>query len=142
MNLLYISIIQLSKYKVFIGHSIWNALVTSSWLIFNLRGKISILNLYNTLKMLKLSYIIIKYVVGMGFPFWFINFDLTKEDVVKKSAFDTGEFYVSRRWIRGLVSNYYEITKVYRNYLIKKDYIDSNTVKDVFDKWFFTRFTW
>jgi len=87
MNLLYISIIQLSKYKVFIGHSIWNALVTSSWLIFNLRGKISILNLYNTLKMLKLSYIIIKHVVGMGFPFWFINFDLTKEDVVKKKCF-------------------------------------------------------
>jgi hypothetical protein len=47
--------------------------------------------------MLKLSYIIIKHVVGMGFPFWFINFDLTKEDVVKQSAFDTGEFYVTRR---------------------------------------------
>jgi hypothetical protein len=31
---------------------------------------------------------------------------------------------------------------VYRNYLIKKDYIDSNTVRDIFDKWFFTRFTW
>ena len=142
MTLLYISIVQLSRYKVFLGHSIQNSILSSSWLIFKLRGKITILNMFYTLKMLKLSYNLIRYAINMGFPFWFINFDLTKEDIVKKSAFSTGEFYVTRRWIRGLVSNYYEITTSYRNYLTKKEFINSNKVRDIFDKWFFTRFSW
>jgi hypothetical protein len=47
--------------------------------------------------MLKASYIIIKHCVNKGFPVWFINFDLTKEDIIKQNAFDTGEFYVTRR---------------------------------------------
>lgn len=142
MFLLYISLVQLSRYKVFLGHSIQNSILSSSWLIFKLRGKITILNMFYTLKMLKSSYILIRYVINMGFPFWFINFDLTKEDIVKKNAFSTGEFYVTRRWIRGLVSNYYEITESFRNYLTKKEFINSNKVRDIFDKWFFTRFSW
>lgn len=142
MNLLSISIIQLSKYKVFLGHSILNALITSSWLIFSIRGQITILNLFNTLKMLKSSYVIIRHLINKGFPIWFINFDLTKEDIIKKSAADTGEFYVTRRWIRGLVSNFYYITKAFRYYLVKKEFVDSNKVRDVYDKWFFTRFAW
>lgn len=142
MNSLYTSIIQLSKYKVFLGHSIYNANIMSAWLIFNIRGKLTTLNLYHTLKMLKLSYNLIKLVINKGLPFWFINFDLTKEDIIRRSAHNTGEFHVTRRWIRGLVSNYFCITKVYRDYLIKKEFVDSNRVRDIFDKWFFTRFTW
>jgi len=142
MHLLYISIIQLSNYKIFLGHSIFNTILLSSWLIFNIRGKNTILNLYHTIKMLKLSYTLLKYVINMGFPFWFVNFDLTKEDIIKNNAFKSGEFYVTRRWIRGLISNFFVITKAYRQYLIKKDFIDSNKVKDLFEKWVFTRFTW
>jgi ribosomal protein S2 len=92
--------------------------------------------------MLKLSYVIVKYVINMGFPFWFIDFDLTKEDIIKNSSFNTGEFYVTRRWIRGLISNFYIITKEYRHYLMKKAFIDSNKVRDIFDKWVYTRFSW
>jgi len=142
MNLLYVSIVQLSKYKVYIGHSIHNTILSSSWLIFKIRGRITILNLYHTLKMLKLSYVLIKYVINMGFPFWFVDFDLTKEDIIKNSSFNTGEFYVTRRWIRGLISNFYVITKEYRYYLMKKAFINSNKVRDIFDKWIYTRFSW
>jgi small subunit ribosomal protein S2 len=142
MNLLYISIIQLSKYKIYIGHSIHNTILSSSWLIFKIRGRITILNLFHTLKMLKLSYVLIKYVINMGFPFWFVDFNLTKEDIIKNSASNTGEFYVTRRWIRGLISNFYVITKEYRYYLMKKAFIDSNKVRDIFDKWIYTRFSW
>jgi ribosomal protein S2 len=84
--------------------------------------------------MLKLSYVLIKYVINMGFPFWFVDFNLTKEDIIKNSASNTGEFYVTRRWIRGLISNFYVITKEYRYYLMKKAFIDSNKVRDIFDK--------
>lgn len=142
MRLLYISIIQLSNYKIYIGHSIFNTILLSSWLIFNVRGKNTILNLYHTIKMLKLSYTLLKTAVNKGFPFWFINFDLTKEEIIQNSSYVSGEFYVTRRWIRGLVSNFFVITKAYRKYLIKKDFIESNKVKDLYDKWFFTRFTW
>ena len=142
MRLLYISIIQLSKYKIYIGHSIFNTILLSSWLIFNVRGKNTILNLYHTIKMLKISYTLLKTAVNKGFPFWFINFDLTKEEIIQNCSFFSGEFYVTRRWIRGLVSNFFVITKAYRKYLIKKDFIESNKVKDLYDKWFFTRFTW
>lgn len=142
MNLLFVSISQLSKYKIFLGHSIFNTILLSSWLVFIIRGKVVILNLYNTLKMLKLSYILIRYIINMGFPFWFVDFDLTKEDIIKKSSFNTGEFYVTRRWIRGLVSNFFVITRAYRDYLIKKEFIDSNKVRDIFDKWVLTRFSW
>jgi len=107
MHLLYISIIQLSHYKIFLGHSISNTVLLSSWLIFNIRGKNTILNLYHTIKMLKLSYALLKYVINMGFPFWFINFDLTKEEIIKSNASKSGEFYVTRRWIRGLISNFF-----------------------------------
>ena len=142
MHLLYISIIQLSNYKIFIGHSILNTLLLSSWLIFNLRGKTTILNLYNTIKILKLSYTLIKHIVGAGLPIWFINFDLTKENIIIKNALKSGEFYCTRQWIRGLLSNYYYITKAFRKYLIKKEFIEINKVKDIYDKWFLTRFTW
>ena len=142
MHLLYISVVQLSYYKVFIGHSILNSILLSSWLIFSLRGKITILNLFNTIKMLKLSYVLIKQIVNVGLPLWFINFDLTKENIIKNNALKAGEFYLTRRWIRGLISNYYIITKAFRKYLIKKEFIEINKVKDIYDKWFLTRFTW
>lgn len=142
MHLLYISIAQLSYYKIFIGHSILNTMLLSSWLIFSIRGRITFLNLYHTIKMLKLSYTLLKYIINGGFPFWYINFDLTKEDLIKYNAYRIGEFYVTRRWIRGLVSNFFVITKAYRKYLIKKEFVDSNKVKDLYNKWILTRFTW
>lgn len=142
MHLLYISVIQLSYYKVFLGHSILNTILLSSWLIFTLRGRITILNLYNTIKMIKLSFILLKNIINKGFPIWFINFDLTKEEIIKYNAFKSGEFYVTRRWIRGLISNFFIITKAYRKYLIKKEFLDNNKVRDLYDKWIFTRFTW
>jgi small subunit ribosomal protein S2 len=142
MHLLYISIVQLSNYKIFIGHSILNTLLLSSWLIFNLRGKTTILNMYNTIKILKLSYTFIKHIINAGLPVWFINFDLTKENIIIKNASRAGEFYCTRKWIRGLLSNFYYITKAFRKYLVKKEFIEINKVKDIFDKWFLTRFTW
>ena len=142
MFLLYISIVQLSKYKIYIGHSIKNTVLSSSWLIFKIRGRITILNLFHTLKMLKLSYVLIKYVINIGAPFWFVDFNLTKEDIIKNSASNTGEFYVTRRWIRGIISNFYVITKEYRFYLMKKAFINSNKVRDLFDKWIYSRFSW
>jgi ribosomal protein S2 len=92
--------------------------------------------------MLKLSYTLLKNIINAGFPFWFINFDLTKEEIIKYNSFKSGEFYVTRRWIRGLISNFFIITKAYRKYLIKKEFVDSNKVRDLYDKWVFTRFTW
>lgn len=142
MHLLYISIVQLSKYKIFIGHSILNSILLSSWLIFNLRGKVTILNLFHTIKMLKLSYALIKQVSSLGLPIWFINFDLTKENIVTENALNSGEFYLTRQWIRGLVSNYFVITKAYRQYLVKKEFIEVRRVKEIYDKWLLTRFTW
>jgi len=142
MHLLYASIVQLSRYKIFVGHSILNTMLLSSWLIFSIRGRITFLNLYHTIKMLKLSYTLLNYVINGGFPFWFINFDLTKEDLIKFNTYKIGEFYVTRRWIRGLISNYFIITKAYRKYLIKKDFIESNKVKDLYSRWILTRFTW
>lgn len=142
MNLLYITLFQLSKYKIYIGHSFFNSILLSSWLVFNFKGKISILNLFNTIKMLKISYQLIKHLVNVGFPIWFINCDLTKEYIIRECANNSGEFYLTKRWIRGLISNYYIITKAYRKYLIKKEYLNSNKVKDIYNKWFLTRFTW
>lgn len=142
MHLLYISVVQLSKYKTFIGHSIFNSVLLSSWLIFSIRGKTTILNLFHTIKMLKMSYKLIRYIVSGGFPLWYINFDLTKEEIIKKNAQTVGEFFLTRKWIRGLISNYYVITKAFRKYLVKKQFMEVNKVKDIYDKWFFTRFTW
>jgi ribosomal protein S2 len=142
MHLLYISIIQLNNYKIFIGHSILNSILLSSWLIFNLRGKTTLLNLFNTIKMLKLSYKLIKHIVIVGLPIWFINFDLTKEKIIIQNASKAGEFYSTRKWIRGLISNFYGITKAFRKYLIKKEFFEMNKVKDIYSKWFLTRFTW
>lgn len=102
----------------------------------------TILNLYNTIKILKLAYSLIKQVICAGLPIWFINFDLTKENIIIKNALKAGEFYCTRQWIRGLLSNYYHITKAFRKYLIKKEFIEMSKVKDIYDKWFLTRFTW
>jgi len=142
MSLLYISISQLSYYKIFIGQSILNTTLLSSWLIFNLRGNTIILNLFNTIKTLKMSYILIRQLINASLPLWFINFDLTKENIIKKNALKAGEFYLTRKWIRGLISNYFVITKAFRKFLVKKEFVRVTNFEDIYNKWFFTRFTW
>jgi len=92
--------------------------------------------------MLKLSYALIKQVSSLGLPIWFINFDLTKENIVTANALKSGEFYLTRQWIRGLISNYFVITKAYRQYLVKKEFIEVRRVQEIYDKWLLTRFTW
>jgi len=91
---------------------------------------------------MKLSFLLLKNIINVGSPVWFINFDLTKEEIIKNNAFKSGEFYVTRRWIRGLISNFFIITKAYRQYLLKKDFMDNNKVKELYKKWILTRFTW
>jgi len=46
---------------------------------------------------MKLSFVLLKNIINVGSPVWFINFDLTKEEIIKNNAFKSGEFYVTRR---------------------------------------------
>lgn len=142
MNLLYVSLSQCLSYKIFIGHNISNTLLLSSWLIFQIREKIAIINIFKTIRMLKLSYSFIKHIITIGLPFWFINLDLSKENLIKNSATFCGEFYCTKNWVRGLLSNFFAITKTFRHYLIKKEFVKVRGISNVYNKWFLTRFTW
>lgn len=142
MNLLYVSLSQCLSYKIFIGHNINNTLLLSSWLIFQIREKISIIHIFKTIRMLKLTYGFIKHIITIGLPFWFINLDLSKENLIQNSANFCGEFYCTKNWVRGLLSNFFSITKTFRHYLIKKEFVKIRGISNVYNKWFLTRFSW
>lgn len=130
------------KYSIYIGHSVYNSLVLSSWFFYKLRKKIWIINLFKTIIYLKLVFKFLKYLTNSNLPFWFVSVDLSKEFLFKKYALECGEFACTKVWIRGFLSNFKSIQNSIGKYIYKKHIFKTNKKKYLIDMWSLTRFTW
>lgn len=132
----------LLKYKIHIGHSIKNTLLLTTWFLHKLRNTVWIINIFKTILFLKIVLRFLRFVINNGFPVWFTNLEITREVLFRNYANYCGEFYCTKAWIRGFLSNFRSIQNSLNKYILKK-YIVKSPVKSHFsNNWFITRYTW
>ena len=132
----------LLKYKIHIGHSIKNTILFTTWFLYQLRGAIWIINIFKTILFLKIALRFLKYLINSNLPIWFVNLEVTYDPIFRNYANYCGEFYCTKSWIRGFLSNFKSIQESMNKYILKK-YILKSTVKSFFaNNWYSTRFTW
>ncbi len=128
-----------------LGHSTKSSILFATWMLYAMRQGIWIINLFKTIHFLKISFYIIDIFVKTKMPIWFLNKDITKNFLFNFVSSISGEFSCCGFWIRGLLSNYKQISKLY--FKIKKQpiYIQKHNYqfrKAIFDKFFLTRNSW
>jgi small subunit ribosomal protein S2 len=128
--------------SVHIGHNFINSLLLSSWFFYKLNKKIWIINIFKTIIFLKITFKFLTYLVNYKLPFWFINLEKTKELVFKKFANFSGEFFCSKIWIRGLLSNFKSIQKTLSKYFLNKYLITKEKKNILVKNWIATRYSW
>ena len=132
----------LLKYKIHIGHSIKNTILLTTWFLYKLRNIVWIINIFKTILFLKIVLRFLRFVINNGFPVWFTNLEVTREALFRNYANYCGEFYCTKAWIRGFLSNFKSIQDSMNRFILKK-YIVKSTVKSYFaNYWFITRYTW
>ena len=136
---------QLILYGVHVGHNFSNTLLFSSWMIFAFRQNISIVNLFKTVIMFRFSFSILSTIISFYGPVWFVNLDKIVSRYIKFASLNCGEFCITSRWIRGMLSNYPSIFNTYRRLRLiaesarsKKQYNLDSTLKH----FFLSRYTW
>jgi small subunit ribosomal protein S2 len=130
------------NYTVHIGHKATNSLLLSSWFFYRLRKKIWIINIIKTIIFLKIIFKYIAYLVNFKLPIWFINLEVTRELIFRKFATISGEFYCTKVWVRGLLSNYKNIQVSLSKYKLKQFIIKKENKNILIKNWILTRFTW
>lgn len=136
------SFYQLIKYKIHIGHSYKNTKLLSSWILYRLQNNIWIIDIFKTIFFFKNIMVFLRYLVSSGFPIWFINLEITKEFIFLAYSRLCGEFACTRHWVRGMLSNYFSITKSIKKYNLKKIVYKSSVFLKIVKNWHITRFTW
>ena len=125
----------LLKYKAHIGHSIINTILLTTWFLYKLRKTVWIINIFKTILFIKIIYRFIRFIVNNNFPIWFVNLEVTKELWFKNYANYCGEFYCTKLWIRGFLSNFKSIQDSMNRFLLKK-YIEKVSVKNYLANYF------
>ena len=132
----------LLKYKIHIGHSIKNTILLTTWFLYKLRNIVWIINIFKTILFLKIVLRFLRFVINNGFPVWFVNLEVTREALFRNFANYCGEFYCTKSWIRGFLSNFKSIQDSMNRFILKK-YIVKSTIKSYFaNYWCITRYTW
>jgi len=132
----------LLKYKIHIGHSVKNTILLTTWFLYKLRKFVWIINIFKTILFLKIVLRFLRFVINNSFPVWFTNLEVTRESLFRNYANYCGEFYCTKSWIRGFLSNFKSIQDSMNRYILKK-YIVNSPAKAYFaNYWFITRYTW
>lgn len=117
----------------------------SAWMISAFRQSISIINLFKSIVMFRLSFLIFTNIISFQGPIWFINMDKSVDRYVKYAALNCGEFSVTSRWIRGAISNYRVVFNAYRRLMNLSGTVLSSKKKsfnNFFNSWFLSRYSW
>lgn len=136
---------QLMLYGVHVGHSFFNSIFYTTWLVYSYTQNILILNLFKTIIGMKSGLTSITAAVGSYQPIWFINLDQAAGIPVRFLAMTCGEFSATSFWVNGFISNYASVYNTYRK-LRKISWFayptrNKNT-KDSYKLWYLTRCTW
>jgi ribosomal protein S2 len=136
---------QLLLYGIHVGHSLSNTLLYSAWMISAFRQSISIINLFKSIVMFRISFLVLTNIVSVSNPVWFVNLDKSADRYVKHAASSCGEFAVTSTWIRGAISNYRTVFNAYRGLSdLPKVALSAKkrSFKVFFQDWFLTRYSW
>lgn len=136
---------QLLMHGVHVGHGLSNTLLYSAWMISAFRQSIAIIDLFKSLTMFRISFLIITNILALNHPIWFINLDKATEDYVRQAALSCGEFPVTSHWIRGTLSNYNIVFNAYKRLMRVPALVKSAKTKSYtsfFDSWFLSRHSW
>ena len=106
-----VSIRELLEAGVHFGHQTrrWNPKM--SRFIFTQRNGIYIIDLQKTQKQLEIAYDAMREVVANGGSVLFVGTKKQAQDAVEQEALKTGQFYVSHRWLGGMLTNFTTIRK-------------------------------
>ena len=78
--------------------------------VFGERNGIYIIDLAKTIPLAKKAYDFLKRVTADGKQILFVGTKRQASDVVKECAVDCGAFYVTNRWLGGMLTNYQTVT--------------------------------
>lgn len=133
------SFIQLLNYGVHIGHSLFNTLFFSSWMLLGFRQNIWIIDITKTIYFLKLTFNVFKFIVSCKKPIWFLNLESHMDKFLAYSAKKCGEFFLTSNWIRGLLTNFKYISVSHYMKRYYKAYYRNTFYNKFFLDWIFTR---
>lgn len=136
---------QLLLHGVHVGHSLSNTLLYSTWMVSALRQSITIINLFKSLIMFRISFLLLTNIIALHGPIWFINLDKSVDRYVRYAASNCGEFSITSYWIKGSISNYRTIFNAQRNLSrLSKTILSAKKQKfsKYFERWFLTRYSW
>jgi small subunit ribosomal protein S2 len=74
--------------------------------VFGEKNGIYIIDLAKTIPLAKSAYDFLKKTASEGKPILFVGTKRQAQEVVKKAAIDCGAFYVTNRWLGGMLTNY------------------------------------
>lgn len=136
---------QLLTYSVHVGHNVSNTLMYSAWFVSAFRQSTAIINLFKTILMFRITFLLLSNIISYQGPIWFINIDKSVDRYVKFSALSCGEFSVTQKWINGSISNYPNVLNLFRNIKRSSNFILSNKQKrtqSALKHWMLTRHSW
>ncbi|MBR2559513.1 MAG: 30S ribosomal protein S2, partial [Firmicutes bacterium] len=105
-----ISMKQLLEAGVHFGHQTrrWNPKMAPY--IFTERNGIYIIDLQKTVKMIDDAYDFIREVAATGRPILFVGTKKQAQNAIRDEATRCGQYYVSERWLGGMLTNYKTIS--------------------------------
>jgi small subunit ribosomal protein S2 len=106
-----VSMKQLLEAGVHFGHQTrrWNPKM--SRYIFTERNGIYILDLQKTVQLIRIAYDFVKDVVKAGEPILFVGTKKQAQEAIEEEAVRCGMYYVTQRWLGGMLTNYKTIRK-------------------------------
>lgn len=106
-----VSMKQLLEAGVHFGHQTrrWNPKMKK--FIFTERNGVHIIDLQKTLKLIDVAYNVVKEVASEGGQILFVGTKKQAQDAIASEARRCNQFYVSNRWLGGMLTNYETIKK-------------------------------
>lgn len=145
LNSIFFSYNIIILYGVHVGHSFFNSIFYTAWLIFSYTKNILLINLFKTIRNMKSGITSLISAIGSYQPIWFINLDQASSIIVRFLAMSCGEFSATSFWINGFISNYNSVFNTYMK-LRKISWFAYPTrnknINDSYKLWFLTRCTW
>tara|TARA_Y100000590_G_scaffold439515_1_gene563663 strand:- start:9433 stop:10278 length:846 start_codon:yes stop_codon:yes gene_type:complete len=116
MNLPSVTIKQLLEAGVHLGHKTfrWNPKMNK--FIFGSKDSIHIIDLVQTLEMINSALIEMHKCISLGGRILFVSTKKQASDAIASLAKDTDQFYVSHRWLGGMLTNWKTISNSIKRY--------------------------
>jgi small subunit ribosomal protein S2 len=115
------SIMEMLKAGVHFGHQVSRWHPKMGDYIFTERNGVHVINLEETKKSLESTLESVRNMALEGKEILFITTKPQAREIVRNAAIDCGSPYLVERWVGGLLTNFYEMKKLFKKYLSLKE---------------------